>query len=70
MGSVVYGFNWGTAGGVTAATPGTYRLTFSTINVPITANIGGELCGAKCARVFVTVGTSGGGKPPGKGGGE
>lgn len=27
-GKVVYGYNWGTAGGANAATPGTYELTF------------------------------------------
>jgi hypothetical protein len=73
-GAVVYGYNWGIQA-TGAAANGVYKLTFTpkNVNIKTVVDTKANLCagGAEnCTYVYVTVGTSGGGKPPGKGGGE
>jgi hypothetical protein len=66
LGKVVYGFNWGTGGKATAATPGIYRLTFTTNNTSI-GSTNGQVCGGQCTYVIIEVTQSaggGGGGPP------
>jgi hypothetical protein len=65
IGAVVYGFNWGTQGGVTAPVAGTYRITFFTKATTITDSIDGVKCvDGKCTSVEVTLTAGGrGGKP-------
>ena len=65
IGAVVYGFNWGTQGGVTAPVAGTYRITFFTNATTITDSIDGVKCvDGKCTSVEVTLTAGGrGGKP-------
>ena len=73
-GAVVYGYNWGIKA-TGAAANGVYKLTFTPNNVNIVSVVDpkANLCAGateNCTYIYVTVGTSGGGKPPGKGGGE
>ena len=65
IGAVVYGFNWGTQGRVTAPVAGTYRITFFTNATTISKSVDGVICvGGKCTYVDVTLTAGGrGGKP-------
>lgn len=69
MGSLVYGYNWGTKGRKTAPAAGTYKITFATVAAEITAVDDGRPFDANHAYVIVTLVTSGGGGG-GQGGGR
>ena len=62
LGKVVYGYNWGTAGKVTAPTAGIYKLTFTANGTTIGDAPGAKQCGAgNCTYVIINVLPAGGG---------